>query len=149
MSSPIEDLFCRLPCRQQPAADDDRQAWRSDGGGARKLAIETLGGIVLQKADPLLERKTRRASLTVAGLCDQYMKAADKGLTLGRRKSQPKKASTLEVDRGKIARHIKPLLGNKLVIDLSRADVTKFMRDVAAGNMDMTYNFGERSGEHQ
>jgi integrase len=100
---------------------------------ARKLAIETLGGIVLQKADPLLERKTRRASLTVAQLCDQYMKAAEKGLILGRRKSQPKKASTLEIDRGRISRHIKPLLGNKLVIDLTRADVTKFMRDVAAG----------------
>lgn len=100
---------------------------------ARKLAIETLGGIVLQKADPLLERKTRRASLTVAQLCDQYMKAAEKGLILGRRKNQPKKASTLEIDRGRISRHIKPLLGNKLVIDLTRADMTKFMRDVAAG----------------
>lgn len=100
---------------------------------ARKLAIETLGGIVLQKADPLLERKTRRTSLTVAQLCDQYMKAAEKGLILGRRKNQPKKASTLEIDRGRISRHIKPLLGNKLVIDLTRADVTKFMRDVAAG----------------
>lgn len=100
---------------------------------ARKLAIETLGGIVLQKADPLLERKTRRASLTVAQLCDQYMKAAEKGLILGRRKNRPKKASTLEIDRGRIARHIKPLIGRKLVIDLTRADVTKFMRDVAAG----------------
>jgi integrase len=100
---------------------------------ARKLAIETLGGIVIQKADPLLERKTRRASLTVAELCDQYMKAAEKGLILGRRKNQPKKASTLEIDRGRISRHIKPLLGAKLVIDITRADVTKFMRDVAAG----------------
>lgn len=100
---------------------------------ARKLAIETMGGVVLQKTDPLLERKTRRASLTVAQLCDQYMKAAEKGLILGRRKNRPKKASTLEVDRGRISRHIKPLLGSKLVIDLTRADVTKFMRDVAAG----------------
>jgi integrase len=100
---------------------------------ARKLAIETMGGVVLQKADPLLERKTRRASLTVAQLCDQYMRAAGKGLILGRRKSRPKKASTLEIDRGRIERHIKPLLGNKLVIDLTRADITKFVRDVAAG----------------
>lgn len=100
---------------------------------ARKLAIETMGGVVLQKVDPLLERKTRRASLTVAQLCDQYMQAAGKGLILGRRKSRPKKASTLEIDRGRIERHIKPLLGNKLVIDLSCADITKFVRDVAAG----------------
>jgi integrase len=100
---------------------------------ARKLAIETLGGIVLQKTDPLLERKTRRTSLTVAQLCDQYMKAAEKGLILGRRRNRPKKASTIDVDRGRIERHIKPLLGSKLAIDLTRADITKFLRDVAAG----------------
>jgi integrase len=100
---------------------------------ARKLAIETMGGVVLQKVDPLLERKTRRASLTVAQLCDQYMKAAEKGLILGRRKNMPKKASTIETDHGRIERHIKPLLGAKLVIDLTRADVTKFLRDVTAG----------------
>lgn len=100
---------------------------------ARKLAIETLGGVVLQKTDPLLERKTRRASLSVCELCDQYMKAAEEGLILGRLKDRPKKASTLEIDRGRITRHIKPLLGSRLVIDLTRADVTKFMRDVAAG----------------
>lgn len=100
---------------------------------ARKLAIETMGGVVLRKADPLLDRKTRRASLTVAQLCDQYMKAAEKGLILGRRKTQPKKASTIEIDRGRISRHIKPLLGGKLAVDLTRADITKFIRDVAAG----------------
>jgi integrase len=100
---------------------------------ARKLAIETMGGIVLKKTDPLLERRTRRASLTVAQLCDQYLRAAEKGLILGRRKKAPKKASTIEIDRGRIERHIKPLLGDKLAIDLTRADITKFLRDVSAG----------------
>ncbi|RAZ90146.1 integrase [Mesorhizobium hawassense] len=100
---------------------------------ARKLAIDTMGGVVLKKEDPLQERKTRRASLTVAQLCDQYMKAAEKGLILGRRRQKPKKASTIEIDRGRVERHIKPLLGSKLVIDLTRADITKFLKDVAAG----------------
>ncbi|RLP23643.1 site-specific integrase [Mesorhizobium sp. YM1C-6-2] len=100
---------------------------------ARALAIQTLGPVALQKADPLLERRTRRASLKVAQLCDRYMRAAESGLILGRRKNRPKKASTLEIDRGRICRHIKPLLGNKLVIDLTRADITKFMRDISAG----------------
>lgn len=99
---------------------------------ARKLAIETLGGIVLQKADPLLERKTRRKSLTVSQLCDQYMQAAERGLILGRSR-RPKKASTIEIDRGRINRHIKPLLGSKLVIDLTRSDIVKFVRDVSSG----------------
>ncbi|RUU35365.1 DUF4102 domain-containing protein [Mesorhizobium sp. M6A.T.Ce.TU.002.03.1.1] len=99
---------------------------------ARKLAIETMGGIVLQKADPLLERKTRRKSMTVSQLCDQYLKAAEKGVILGRSR-RPKKASTIEVDKGRIARHIKPLLGSKLVIDLDRADIVRFIRDVTIG----------------
>jgi len=99
---------------------------------ARKLAIEMMGGVVLQKEDPLLERKTRRKSLTVAELCDQYMVAAEKGLVLGRR-GNPKKRSTIEIDRGRIARHIKPLLGSKLVMDLQRADIVKFVHDVSAG----------------
>ncbi|WP_442580750.1 tyrosine-type recombinase/integrase [Mesorhizobium sp. ASY16-5R] len=111
---------------------------------ARKLAIETLGTIVLQKDDPLLERKTRRKALTVAELCDQYMKAAEKGLILGRRRNKPKKASTIEIDRGRISRHIKPLLGSKLVIDLTRADITKFIRDVSAGKTA----FKDRSGKN-
>lgn len=99
---------------------------------ARKLAIETMGGIVLQKGDPLLERKTRRSSLTIAELCDQYVAAVERGLIIGRA-GQPKRSTTLSTDRGRIARHIKPLLGKKLVIDLDRSDVIRFMRDVHSG----------------
>jgi integrase len=99
---------------------------------ARKLAIETMGGIVLKKADPLSERKTRRTSLTVSELCDRYLKAAERGAVFGR-SGRPKKDSTIEIDRGRIERHIKPLLGSNLVIDLDRADITKFVRDVTLG----------------
>lgn len=98
---------------------------------ARKLAISTLGGTV-RGEDPATERATRRSSITVAELCDNYLKAAESGLIAGKR-GAPKKASTLYVDRGRIARHIKPLLGKKLVKDVVRADVVKFMRDVATG----------------
>lgn len=98
---------------------------------ARKLAISTLGGTV-RGEDPATERATRRSSITVAELCDSYLKAAENGLIPGKR-GAPKKASTLYVDRGRIARHIKPLLGKKLVKDVARADVVKFMRDVATG----------------
>lgn len=99
---------------------------------ARKLAIETMGGIVLQREDPLLERRTRRASLTVAKLCDNYLIAARKGLIIGR-SGKAKKSTTLETDAGRIERHIKPLLGRKLVVDLKRSDIAKFIRDVTAG----------------
>ena len=65
---------------------------------ARKLAIETMGGVVLQKGDPLLERKTRRASLTVSELCDQYMKAAKRASSrppepIGRRRLRPRRST--------------------------------------------------------
>jgi integrase len=98
---------------------------------ARKLAISTMGSVV-KGEDPLVERKTRRRSLTVAQLCDRYLEAAEHGLILGKR-GGAKKASTLEIDRGRISRHIKPLLGSRLVIDLGRPDINRFMRDVATG----------------
>ncbi|EXL08628.1 MULTISPECIES: tyrosine-type recombinase/integrase [Aquamicrobium] len=99
---------------------------------ARKLAIETMGGVVLRKADPLGERRSRRSSITLSDLCDQYLKVVESGMIVGRSR-RPKKASTIEIDRGRIERHIKPLLGAKRVIDLTRADVVKFIRDVTAG----------------
>ncbi|MCL4767015.1 MAG: integrase arm-type DNA-binding domain-containing protein [Hyphomicrobiaceae bacterium] len=82
--------------------------------------------------DPAEERQTRRKSLTVSELCDDYLKAAEGGLILGK-KGQPKKASTLAIDVGRIKRHIKPLLGRKLVIDLQRSDIVRFIRDVTDG----------------
>jgi integrase len=109
---------------------------------ARKLAVETMGGVVLQKADPLLERRTRRKSLSVAELCEQYMKATENGLVIGRN-GRTKKDSTIEIDRGRIARHIKPLLGSKLVIDVTRADIVKFIRDVSTGKTSIKNRSGK------
>ncbi len=98
---------------------------------ARKLAIGTLGAVV-KGEDPAAERATRRKSMTVRELCDRYLAAADAGLIFGKR-DRPKKKSTIYVDRGRIERHIKPLLGNKRVIDLTSVDINKFIQDVAAG----------------
>jgi integrase len=98
---------------------------------ARKLAVVTLGD-VLKGEDPAEERATRRNSLTVRELCDNYLAAAERGLIMGKG-GRPKKLSTLDTDRGRIERHIKPLLGTKLVRDIVQADVNRFIRDVAAG----------------
>lgn len=98
---------------------------------ARKLAIKTLGS-AFHGEDPHLERKTRRKSLTVGELCDNYLAAADKGLIIGRG-GQPKKAKTIATDRSMVEAHVKPLLGKKLVIDLKRADIVKFIRDIQSG----------------
>jgi len=98
---------------------------------ARKLAIATLGD-TLRGEDPAEERTTRRKSITVRELCEKYLCDAEKGLILGKG-NRPKKSSTLYTDRGRIDRHIVPLLGSKLVIDLSKADINRFLRDVAGG----------------
>jgi len=99
---------------------------------ARKLALETIGGIVIQKADPLDERRTRRASLTVSQLCEDYFAAAEKGLVLGRA-GRPKKPATLALDRSMVEAHIRPLIGRKLVIDLKRPDIQKMAEAVLSG----------------
>src|SRR5262249_24275447 len=78
------------------------------------------------------ERATARKSITVSELCRRYLHATEAGLILGKRR-RPKKASTLATDRGRIERHIKPLLGRRRVIDLTLADVAPFTRDVARG----------------
>ncbi|MBW9058328.1 tyrosine-type recombinase/integrase [Agrobacterium pusense] len=98
---------------------------------ARKQAKTVLGDVA-RGEDPQQDRATRRKSLTVKDLCDAYFAAADKGLIFGKR-GKPKKSSTLYVDRGRANRHIIPLLGNKLVQDLTTADVVKMMRDVTVG----------------
>jgi integrase len=98
---------------------------------ARKLAIVTMGETVKGR-DPAEERIQQRSALTVKELCDRYLAAAEKGLVLGKG-DRPKKASSLYVDRGRIKRHIVPLLGNKRVQSLKSADISKFIEDVATG----------------
>jgi integrase len=82
--------------------------------------------------DPIAEHVANRKAETVEQLCRSYLAAAELGLILGK-KNRPKKASTLATDRGRIERHIIPLLGKKRVRDVTPADVNRFMRDVMAG----------------
>jgi len=98
---------------------------------ARKLAKITLAKVV-KGVDPAEERLDGRKSVTVRQLCQAYLDASKKGLVLGKGR-RPKKPSTLYVDRGRIERHIIPLLGSRAVRDLNTPDVVRFMRDVAQG----------------
>jgi integrase len=112
---------------------------------ARKLAVVTLGS-VLQGEDPAEERATRRKTLTVQELCDRYLEAARKGLILGKG-GQAKKASTLASDGSRISAHILPLLGTKKVSDLTRTDMTRFMREVATGKAAKIEKTGKLRGK--
>ncbi len=98
---------------------------------ARKMAKAKLAEVA-KGSDPAEERARDRKATTVRQLCRSYLETAEKGLILGK-DNRPKKASTLYTDRGRIERHILPLLGNRRVRDLTTPDIARFMRDVASG----------------
>ena len=98
---------------------------------ARHEAQRILGEVV-KGADPAAEKRKAREAMTVANLCDQYLADAEAGRLLTRR-GQSKKASTLEIDKGRIERHIKPLLGRLAVAAVGRADVDRAMHAIADG----------------
>ena len=98
---------------------------------ARTRAIELLRDVAAG-SDPLDAKAEAKAAMTVTQLCNAYLAACDKGLILGKG-NRSKKESTLATDRGRIERHILPLLGTRKVKDLTTPDVTRFMRDVTAG----------------
>jgi len=98
---------------------------------AREEAKRLLGDVAHQR-DPAAEKRAARNAQTVAELCDLYLADAEAGRLITRRRTQ-KKASTLALDKGRIARHIKPLLGQLRVAAVTREDVECFMHDVAEG----------------
>lgn len=98
---------------------------------ARERARELLGEIV-KGADPSAEKQAVRKAATITELCDLYLADAEAGRLLTQR-NVAKKPSTLALDKGRIERHIKPLLGRMAVAAVDHADVERFMHDVAAG----------------
>ena len=84
--------------------------------------------------DPQADRAKKRADMTVAQLCDRYLAEG----------CATKKPSTISTDRGRIARHIKPLLGSKRLLAVTSADIEKFRDDVAAGKTAITEKTGKR-----
>ncbi len=89
---------------------------------ARSMADDWVARI-RKGEDPSEQRQADRAAQTVAELCDEYLEA-NKGRI---------KASTLLMDRSRINRHVKPLLGPRAVASLTPADMERFLRDVMAG----------------
>jgi hypothetical protein len=98
---------------------------------ARRIAKQTLADVA-RGSDPAEKRAQDRNAMTVRQLCGAYLEAVEKGLVLGKGK-RPKKPSTLYIDRGRIERHILPLLGSRRVRDVTPPDIVRFMRDVSSG----------------
>lgn len=124
--------------------------YRTSAGATRRLTLGSVGAIAPDEArkvarkrladvahgrDPSAERRAAREAsrpMTVAELCEQYLQAARSG-HVTTRFHRPKRASTVAIDEGRVARHIGPLLGKKPAADLTRADVQKMADAIAAG----------------
>lgn len=119
----------------------DRQRWYTIGPHgapwtpetARREALRLLG-LIAQGADPAAGRQANRKAVTVRALCDLYLAEG----------CATKKASTLATDRGRIARHIVPLLGARRAADVTRADIERFLQEVAAGRTKTDVRTGIR-----
>lgn len=98
---------------------------------ARQEARRLLGEVA-KGGDPVADKIAGRKAITVAELCRQYLADVEGGRLLTRRRAA-KKPSTLVTDRGRITRHIIPLLGRMAVTAIGRADIDRFMHDIAAG----------------
>ncbi len=88
-----------------------------------RLEARKILGRAAHGEDPAKEKQAAKKQITVAELCDLYL---EQGVAT-------KKPSTISTDKGRIERHIKPLLGKKKVPDVTRADIKRFLQDVANG----------------
>jgi integrase len=129
---------------------EGRQRWQTIGRHGAPWVPDTardearrLLGDVARGEDPAGAKQAIRKAITVAGLCDLYMADAKAGLVLTRFGSG-KKASTLAIDEGRIARHIKPLIGRLAAAAVTDTDVKELRDAVATGKTAGTTKTGFR-----
>lgn len=106
-------------------------------GKSRKVTVGTFPTLTVEQArdrskellakvqlgEDVAAKPVTEENPTIAELCDEYLK---KGCG-------HKKVSTVTTDKGRIDRHIKPLLGKVPVQDLKRRHIDDFFANVAVG----------------
>ena len=113
-------------------ADEARQK-------ARKLLAKAAGG-----GDPVGDKRAaRQAGVTVAEVCDWYIREAEAGHILGRR-GRPIKPLTISTDKTRIERHVKPLLGKRPVPNLTIRDLEGMQAQIALGKTAVTLKPGQK-----
>jgi len=98
------------------------------GRTAAKLALAD----VMVGGDPVEAKAAERGAMSVADLCTEYLAKVESGKLITRR-GTTKKPSTISGDKGRIDRHIVPLLGRHTVRGITTTDINKFLADVIAG----------------
>jgi integrase len=97
----------------------------------RRAATLALAEVV-KGADPAESKKLARGAMTIEELSKEYLDKAEQGLILTRR-GRAKSSTTLYTDKGRINRHIIPLIGKRTVKDFTFTDANRFQRDVISG----------------
>ena len=91
---------------------------------ARSAASELLHRVDKDKEDPAKTKKDKKNAKTVAELCDWYLEEG-----VGH-----KKQSTIKIDRSRIERHIKPLIGDEPIESITRGKIESMMFDIIKGD---------------
>lgn len=138
-------------CRVRPSGAKSFVAQYRIGGRkspVRKVTIGKFGTLTVDlardKARHILAQaalgndyadsmRKQRDTPTMAELCDEYLIHG----------CHRKKASTIATDKGRIERHIKPLLGSRKVSDISKANVEQFRNAVADGKTAVCVKTGK------
>ncbi|MGC1470341.1 MAG: site-specific integrase [Sphingorhabdus sp.] len=102
-----------------------------------RLEAKAQLGRIAKGDNPAEERMIDRQAITVKDLCQMYLADLDAGLVLGKG-GRPKALGTVVTDIGRINRHIIPLLGNRRLKDLVKADVNRMMKDITLGKTRMS-----------
>lgn len=87
--------------------------WTAEDARTRATKLRNQ---VERKIDPLAEQQADRQALTINEMLDAYLASA---------KFADKAASTQTIDRGRIERHLRPLLGKTVVENLRTEDVRR------------------------
>jgi integrase len=129
---------------------DGRQRWQTIGRNGAPWTPDTardearrLLGQVAQGKDPAAAKREGRKAFTVADLCDRYLADAMAGNILTRF-GQPKKQATLTFDAGRIARHVKPLIGALKVTAVTGDDIKRLRDAIANGETAAEVKTGPR-----
>ena len=134
--------------------------YKTRQGATRRTAVGHYGALTVEQArsearviladvsrgiDPSERKRRQRVAMTVEALCAEYIERAEKGLILTRRRAA-KSDATIATDRGRIFRHIVPLIGSRTVEEVTPQHVRAFVRDLTAGKTAIDEPSGKLRG---